>query len=89
MADNTNQPQRFHIERSISFGHLLTTLTLIVGATIFFVRQETQIEVLKTNVAAIESRINRETYRTDAALSEIRSALRRIEDKIDRKEDRK
>jgi len=88
MADNSTQPQRFHIERSISFGHILTTMTLIVGATIFFVRQETQIEVLKATVSALEIRMDRETSRTDNALAEIRVTFRRIEDKIDRKADR-
>ncbi|MDG4721140.1 hypothetical protein [Thalassospira aquimaris] len=87
MADQNNG-SKFHFEKTLNIGHLLTTVALIVSATIYVMRIESRIEVMEVTQHTMSLRIDRETGRTEAALAKIERYLQRIEDKIDRKADR-
>ena len=75
---------RFHIDRSVSVGHIVTTLALIGSLVVFALRTETKIEINAARIEATEKRIDRETLRTASEIEAIRASQIRMEDKIDR-----
>lgn len=80
---------KFHFEKTINIGHIITTATLIVAVTIYVMKIETRLEVVEVTQRGITVRIDREAGRTEAALAKIERYLQRIEDKLDRKADRR
>tara|TARA_R110001599_G_scaffold249901_2_gene449765 strand:- start:175 stop:468 length:294 start_codon:yes stop_codon:yes gene_type:complete len=84
MPDTQQKLGGFHIDKSISYGHLLTTVVLLVTAILYISKIETKLEVHDTRIRANEIRLDRERAQTDAAMAEIRETLRRLDDKMDR-----
>lgn len=87
MADQIGN--KFHFEKTLNIGHLLTTAVLIVSVTIYVMQIESRINVMEVTQHNMSMRIDRETGRTEATLAKIERYLQRIEDKLDRKADRK
>lgn len=86
MADQDGS--KFHFEKTLNIGHVLTTVALIVTVTIYVMKIETRLEVVEVTQRSITVRMDREAGRTEAALAKIERYLQRIEDKLDRKADR-
>lgn len=80
---------KFHFEKTLNIGHVLTTVALIVTVTIYVMKIETRLEVVEVTQRSITVRMDREAGRTEAALAKIERYLQRIEDKLDRKADRR
>ncbi|MFV1850107.1 MAG: hypothetical protein ACMZ66_05305 [Thalassospira sp.] len=79
---------KFHFEKTLNIGHLLTTVALIVSVTIYVMKIETRLEVVEVTQRSLSVRLDREATRTEAAFAKIERYLQRIEDKLDRKADR-
>ena len=78
----------WHLDRRISVGHLVTTLVAALGAVVWIQRLEANL-MLEAQATAVQSlRIDRLEQRTEGQLREIRAALARIEQKLDRKADK-
>ncbi|MBL4838069.1 MAG: hypothetical protein JKY34_10870 [Kordiimonadaceae bacterium] len=73
----TNQPERWHLKREVSAGHLVTTAAILISGFMWASSVDTRIAVLETKIEA-----------TEADFSEIRRSLQRIEDKLDNKADK-
>lgn len=82
MSDISNRG--FHLERSISVGHLITTVVIGVSALMYVTKMEARLDVHDSRLSAAEQRLDRERIQTDAAMAEIRATLRRLDDKMDR-----
>jgi hypothetical protein len=78
----------FHVEKTISIGHLLTTGILLVSALFYVFRIEGRTDQNAQNIHFNRQRIERVERRSATDIAEIKSLLRRIEDKLDRKADK-
>lgn len=74
----------WHIDKSVSIGHILTTATLLIGLAGFVMTTNTKISINEQRIENVETRIEREAYRTAQDQQQIRNSLQRIEDKLDR-----
>ena len=55
MTDNRRQ---WHIEKSVSIGHLLTTATLFIAGAIWFAKNESRMTTMEANALYLESRVS-------------------------------
>lgn len=85
MPDGQN---RFHVEKTVSIGHLLTTGILLVSALFYVFRIEGRTDTNEQNIGFNRQRIERVERRSATDIAEIKGLLRRIEDKLDRKADK-
>jgi len=78
----------WHLEKSISIGHIITTIAIAGSVLAWAMKMDTRLSVVETQVYyASEQRHQIETHGREG-LAEIKSALIRIETKIDRKVDK-
>jgi hypothetical protein len=77
-------PTKFHLDKSISVGHLVTTGMLIVALIGGMVTTDRRIERNSVLIEALAQRQEREVQRQAADISLMRDQLTRIEDKLDR-----
>lgn len=81
-------PSGFHVEKTVSIGHLLTTGILLVSALFYVFRIESRTDTNEQNIGFNRQRIERVEHRSATDIAEIKGLLRRIEDKLDRKADK-
>lgn len=74
----------WQIDRSISVGHILTTLALVASLVGVWSTMNTKIETQAVRISAVESRIDREAERQRQDMAQIRESLNRIEDRLER-----
>ena len=80
---------RWHLDRRVSVGHIVTTLAVAVGVVLWMQRLEAG-TMLNAQAAALQSvRIDRLEDRTESQFREIKESLARIEQKLDRKADKR
>ena len=84
----------WHLEKSISVGHIITTVTVALGAIWWAAKLETRIDVLHTHFLAVQDRIEitdrkLETVRieSNAQLVMLKNDLQRQLDGMDKKLD--
>lgn len=80
--DHIETTSRWHLDKRINIGHLLTTVGLVVGVMVWGSKMESRTAVVENTVAL-------QGNATQKELGEIKDALRRIEDKLERKADRR
>ena len=76
--------RHWHISKSISVGHILTTLTALLAAFWFFAQQDTRISNLELNYAHLKASRAEDQTRTDRKFEELKTDLRTINAKLDR-----
>lgn len=74
----------WHVDKSISVGHLISTVALAGALAGFVFSTNTKVELANMRMDGLEQRINREVARQADDMSSIRMSLQRLEDKIDR-----
>ena len=73
----------WHVEKNISVGHILTTVSMILAAMVFAFQMDTRVSVLESeNLHSKEERIRIEQH-TDLTFIRIEDYLIRIEKKVD------
>ena len=87
--------RQWHLEKSISVGHIITTVTVALGAIWWAAKLETRINILDNNFQGLQSRLEVtdrriETVRieSNAQMLQIKSELQQQLDRIDHKLDR-
>lgn len=83
MSDN-QQPEHWHISKTINLGHLLTTAFMLVSVMWFFFQQDSRISQVELNVKHLQDSRAQDIARTDKKFDEIRAYMLRIEGKLDR-----
>lgn len=73
---------------TINAGHIMTTATLLVGLVIWGARLEARVDQERDTRERFEMQYQRDRLAEGKGADEIKAALRRIEDKLDRKQDR-
>ena len=69
--------------RTISVGHIITTIGLIVGGFTFIYDLKNKVAIQEFKISAIEERLERVVGRADDQFSQIMDHLVRLEEKID------
>lgn len=80
MSDNRN----WHVDKSISVGHMVSTIMLFAALLGFVMSTNTKIEVTAERVTGVEARIDRAEIQSRQDAARLASSLYRIEDKLDR-----
>ena len=75
---------RWQIDKSISVGHIISTISLLILIGASWSGMNTRIETQSVRIDGVESRIDRETVRAQQDMSQIRQSLNRIEDRLER-----
>ncbi len=73
---------------TINAGHILTTATVLVSLVIWGARLEARVDQERETRERFEAQYQRDRLAEGKGSDEIKAALRRIEDKLDRKADR-
>ncbi len=76
--------RHWHISKSISVGHILTTFTALLAALWFFAQQDTRISNLELNYAHLKAARAEDQNRTDRKFEDLKTDLRMINSKLDR-----
>jgi len=74
----------WHIDKSISVGHMATTIAVIAMLIGTWAQMNTRIETQAVQIQAIDKRIDREGARQAEEMRQIRQSLMRIEDRLER-----
>lgn len=76
--------KEWHIDKSISVGHMVSTLALAGALMGFVFSTNTKVEMVSVRMDSVEQRVTREVARTAEDMALIRQSLQRLEDKLDR-----
>ena len=71
------------LTKSLSIGHVLTTIALVIGGFTFVYDLREAIAILQFKGETTEQRLERVIERTDGQFDEIMNQLVRLEEKID------
>ena len=71
------------LNRSLSIGHIVTTVALIVGGFTFIYDLRESVAIQAFQLENVEDRLERVVARTDDQFEDIIASLRRLEEKLD------
>ena len=71
------------LTKSLSIGHVLTTIALVIGGFTFVYDLREAIAILQFKGETTEQRLERVIERTDSQFDQIISHLNRIEERLD------
>lgn len=78
MTNPQPQPQKFHLEKSISVGHILTTVVILVGAITYFNDFDKRISATEQEIEFIKAQRVEDSRRIEKRLDSIDAKLDRI-----------
>lgn len=76
--------ERWHLTKSVSIAHILSTLVLAGALIGYAMMQDQRLTRLEERSVMLDARIDREVTRTADDLSVIRQSLARLEDRMER-----
>jgi hypothetical protein len=79
-----DRDNKFHVDKSISVGHMVSTLALAGALAGFVFSTNTKVETVAIRVNNIEQRVERDAARQVQDMGLLRDQLSRMEDKLDR-----
>jgi len=78
----------WHLRKEINLTHIAATVTVIVSLTAGYYDLLSDVEVVTTKLTATTERLDRNDRRLEGFMEEVKNYLRRIDEKLDRKQDR-
>lgn len=72
----------WHVDKTVSYGHILTTVSLLFSLFYYITSFDTRIEVMRTELVNLKDQQARDRASTTENLVEIKQLLRRIEDRL-------
>jgi len=72
-----------HLTKSLSIGHVVTTVGLIIGGFTFIYDLRESVAIQSFQLETVEDRLERVVARTDDQFGEIMDHLIRLEEKLD------
>jgi len=73
----------FQFSKSVSFGHIIATVGIIIAGFTFIYDLREAISILQFKGETVEQRLDRIVSRTDGQFDQIMDHLIRLEEKID------
>ena len=80
----TEPTQDWHLDRRLQITHILSTLTLGVGAVLYVGDIRKDVEVLKAQTALQAARDQRQDHDVATRQQDLQTRLDRIDEKLDR-----
>ena len=71
------------LNKSLSVGHIITTIALVVGGFTFIYDLRESVAIQSFQLGSVEKRLERVVQRTDDQFGEIMDHLVRLEEKLD------
>ena len=71
------------LTKSLSIGHIITTVALVVGGFTFIYDLRESVAIQSFQLGTVEKRLERVVQRTDDQFGEIMDHLIRLEEKLD------
>ena len=71
------------LNKSLSVGHIITTIALVVGGFTFIYDLRESVAIQSFQLQSVENRLERVVQRTDDQFGEIMDHLVRLEEKLD------
>ena len=71
------------LNKSLSIGHIITTVALVVGGFTFIYDLRESVAIQSFQLTTVEKRLERVVARTDDQFGEIMDHLIRLEEKLD------
>jgi hypothetical protein len=71
------------LNKSLSIGHIITTVALVVGGFTFIYDLRESVAIQSFQLGTVEKRLERVVQRTDDQFGEIMDHLIRLEEKLD------
>ena len=82
---NIIKDDSWHLKKEISIGHIVSTVMIVLAMIGYAAGIENRLTKVETNQIAQDSRADRSEFRNIETLKEIKTALIRIEDKLEKK----
>lgn len=79
---------QWHLRKEINLTHIVATVTVVISLVAGYYDLRSDVEVVATKLAATTERLNRNDRRLEGFMEEIRGYLKRIDEKLDRKQDK-
>lgn len=70
--------QGWHVDKTVSISHLLTTVTMLIAVTLYLADQDKRIAENSNNIKHNSTSIQKQEDRTNRALDSIDSKLERL-----------
>lgn len=87
--------ERWHLDRRVSVGHIVTTVVVATSAIVWMLRLESRVLLNEQAIVAqadrigwVERAVKEDQAEIRASLDRIWNGLQRVEDKLDRKADK-
>lgn len=81
---NERRKSEWKVDKHISWGHILTTLAMIVSAITWGNKIDSRVELNAREIEHVSKEQDKESVRLDNVRLEIKGDLRMINDKLDR-----
>ena len=81
--ENTYMSNGSQFNRSLSIGHIITTIGLVIGGFTFIYDLKNEVQIQQFKLEAVTARLDRVVQRTDDQFGEIMDHLIRLEEKLD------
>ena len=89
MTDQIKEmPGGWHLDKRVSVGHIVTTITVAIGLAVFLLRLESRVDINSQAITYNTERINDAEQRMKDDMTDIKGSLVRIEAKLDSKADK-
>lgn len=84
LSVSQHKKTEWQLEKRVSWGHLLTTVTIIVSAITWGNKMDSRVEINAREIAHVAKDLEKETNNRKALRVEIKDDLRMINAKLDR-----
>ena len=84
MSSVENDRREWHLQKSISVGHLITTFVVAASALMYIGSLEAKLGQHELQIQTIKEQRDRDSKRVDASFAELKSDLKDISRKLDR-----
>ncbi len=81
--------RRWHLKKEVTIGHIFTTMSVVLGIIFYTSKIDNRISLAEQKVEQIQAYNKDAMARADIQFSKLELSLQRIEDKLDRKVDKK
>lgn len=84
MAENSEQRRRWHLDKTVSITHLMTTITLALSASWYIIGMDKRIEVQQEQIRQMQSILRDGDVPLRRDIDRMQTDLRSMNDKLDR-----
>lgn len=88
-SGNRRAPQHWHLEKTVSVGHIITTITIAGSVLLWVMKMDSRMSVMENELSHSKQSYERVDREWRENMTDVKSYLIRIESKLDGKADKK